>query len=334
MKAIVCHRFAPVEALMLDDIAPPEIGPDEVLIDVYAAGVNFPDGLIVQGKYQTKPPLPFVPGSEVSGIIAAVGRDVTTLVPGDCVVAFSGTGGFAEQARVSAAHVYRLPVGIDFTTVAGMLITYGTSYHALKDRAAIKAGETLLVLGAGGGVGLAAVELGAQMGARVIAVASSPEKLALARDYGAMETIDYASEDLRERVKALTDGKGVDIAFDPVGGVNSIIAVRSLAWGGRHLVVGFASGDIPAIPANVLLLKNAASLGVLWGMSLRADPLHHALNIDDLLNWLSQRRISPAIDTVFPLDRAMEAITHVMERRVRGKVVIALRPGQKTATRR
>jgi len=325
MKAAICDRFAPIEALRIGEAEIPDIGGQDVRIAVLAAGVNFPDGLMVQGKYQTKPALPFVPGSEVAGLVEAVGSDVTRFAPGDRVVAFSGSGGFAEKVRVPATQVFHLPARVDASQAAGMLIAYGTSYHALKDRAALRAGETMLVLGAAGGVGLAAVELGVLMGARVIAAASTPEKLTLARSYGAAETIDYRSEDLRERLKQITGGRGVDVVFDPIGGAATITAVKALAWGGRHLVVGFAAGDIPAIPANLLLLKSAASLGVLWGNALRADPAHHGRNVADLLGWVAEGRINPKIDRVLPLDRTIEALNHVMERRAQGKVILTVK---------
>lgn len=324
MKAVICKAFDAIGALAIGETEVPAVGRDEVRIAVHAAGVNFPDGLIVQGKYQTRPALPFVPGSEVAGVVDAVGGDVNGLAPGDRVAAFSGTGGFAEYVTAPAAQVYRLPDGVDLTVAAGILITYGTSYHALKDRAALKQAETLLVLGAAGGVGLAAVELGALMGACVIAAASTDEKLALARNHGAAETINYAAEDLRERLKELTAGRGVDVVYDPVGGATTITAIKALAWEGRHLVVGFAGGDIPAIPANLLLLKSASSLGVLWGMSLRANPAHHARNISRLMTWLAQGRLRPAVDAVMPLEQAVDALNHVMERRARGKVILAV----------
>jgi NADPH:quinone reductase len=333
MKALICGEYAPIEQLAFGEIEPAEPQPGEVRIAVHAAGVNFPDGLMVQGKYQTKPQLPFVAGSEAAGVVEKVGEGVTEFAPGDRVAAFTGTGAFAELVNAPATQVYKLPDGVDPTVAAGVMITYGTSYHALKDRAALRAGETLLVLGAAGGVGLAAVELGALMGARVIAAASTPEKLALARDYGAAETIDYAQEDLRERLKALTGGAGVDVVYDPVGGPMTATAVKGLAWGGRHLVVGFASGEIPAVAANMLLLKSAASLGVLWGMSLRADPAHHARNMGELLQWLATARIKPAIDAVYPLERAVDALNHVMERRARGKVILAVAQHQEGPAR-
>lgn len=329
MRGVLCQAFASLNDLTIADMPSPVMGERDVLIDVHAAGVNFPDGLIVQGKYQTKPPLPFAPGSELAGVVVSVGAEVSGLRPGDRVAAFSGTGAFAEQAAVPVNQVYQLPDDVDMVDAAGLLITYGTSYHALKDRARLKSGETLLVLGAAGGVGLAAVELGAMMGARVIAAASTDAKLALARSRGAIETIRYADEDLRERMKALTDGSGVDVVYDPVGGEASLAAIKSLAWGGRHLVVGFATGEIPKIPANLLLLKSAASLGVLWGMSLRADPVHHAGNISDLLGHLVAGQIKPVIDRVFPMEDAVAAIEHVMERRAQGKVILAIRDTHK-----
>lgn len=325
MKAILCTAFGPVDTLVTDERPALAAGAGEVVIDVAAAGVNFPDGLIVEGRYQTKPPLPFTPGCEVSGTISAMGDGVQGFAVGDRVVAFTGIGGFAEQAVAKAARTYPLPVGIDPVVAAGLLVTYGTSYHGLKDRAALKAGETLLVLGAAGGVGLAAVELGKAMGARVIAAASSAEKLAVARDHGADELIDYAAEDLRARIKELTDGKGVDIVYDPVGGDLAIAAVKSMAWGGRHLIVGFAAGPVPAIPANLLLLKSASSMGVLWGASVNLDPVHHAANIAELLGWVAEGRLKPAVDAVYPLEKTAEAIEHVMGRRVRGKVIVQVK---------
>lgn len=325
MRAVLCEDYAPPAALAIRDVPRPQIDAREILVRVEQAGVNFPDGLIVQGKYQTKPPLPFVPGSEMAGVVAGVGSDAVGFVVGDRVAAFTGIGAFAEYVAVSAAQAFRLPDTVGFTDAAGLLITYGTSYHALKDRAALKPGETLLVLGAGGGVGLAAVELGALMGARVIAAASTEEKLALAREHGAAETILTSGEDLRERVKALTGGRGVNVVYDPVGGDLSLTAVKALAWGGRHLIIGFAAGEIPKIPANLLLLKSASVLGVLWGASLRAEPEHHATNIAELLGWLAAGRIRPAIDQIFPLEESAAAIEHVLDRKALGKIIVAVR---------
>nr|WP_218036786.1 NADPH:quinone oxidoreductase family protein [Sphingobium sp. EM0848] len=323
---MICGTFAPVEALAYGDFPAPQAGPGELLIDVAAAGVNYPDVLIVQGKYQTKPPLPFVPGSEAAGHIAAIGEGVEGFAVGDRVIAFTGSGAFAEQVRVPASQVWPVPEGVDLEVAAGIAITYGTSYHALKDRAALQVGETLLVLGAGGGVGLTAVELGKHMGARVIAAASSTEKLALAKAQGADELIDYAREDLRERIKELTGGKGVDVVYDPVGGASSIVGVRSLAWGGRHLVIGFAGGEIPAIPANLLLLKSAAAVGVLWGNSVRADPVRQGANMRQILDWLAQGALRPVIDARFALSDAVAALQHLEKRQVKGKVLLTRGP--------
>lgn len=325
MKAAICAAFGAIDSLSIRDREPGRLHPGHVRIDVHAAGVNFPDGLIVQGKYQTLPEPPFTPGSEVAGVIRELGHGVDDFECGVRVVAFCGSGGYAEQVDVPASQVYRLPDNVEAAAAAAMLITYGTSYHGLKDRAVLRPGETLLILGAAGGVGLAAVQLGTVMGARVIAAASTPEKLALTQHFGATEFIDYSKEDLRERVKALTDGKGVDVVYDPVGGDMSLAAVKSLAWGGRQLVVGFAGGRIPAIPANLLLLKSAASLGVLWGNSLRADPEHHACNVRDLLWWLAEGQIRPFIDATYPLEQATAALAEVMERRAKGKVVLEIR---------
>jgi NADPH2:quinone reductase len=321
---MLCGAFASVDALYLGDFPAPQAGPGEVVIDVVAAGVNYPDVLIVQGKYQTKPPLPFVPGSEASGHIAALGAGVEGFAVGDRVIAFTGSGAFARQVQVPATQVWPVPDGVDLEFAAGIAITYGTSYHALKDRAALQPGETLLVLGASGGVGLTAVELGKHIGARVIAAASSPEKLALAQAQGADELIDYARDDLRERIKALTGGKGVDVVYDPVGGPTSILGVRSLAWGGRHLVVGFAGGEIPAIPANLLLLKSAAALGVLWGNSVRADPVRQGANMRQILDWLAQGALKPVIDARFTLSDTVAALQHLEQRKVKGKVLLTL----------
>lgn len=320
----MCDAYASVSELKLADFPAPEAGPGEVVIDVAAAGVNFPDVLIVQGKYQAKPELPFVPGSEAAGTIRSIGAGVTGFAVGDAVVAFTGLGAFAEQASVPASQLWHLPDGLAPDIASGVLITYGTSYHALKDRAALQAGETLLVLGAGGGVGITAVELGKQMGARVIAAASSDDKLALAKQQGADDLINYSTGNLREEIKALTDGRGVDVVYDPVGGDMSVTAVKSLAWGGRHLVIGFAAGAIPAIPANLLLLKSAASVGVLWGNSLRADPVRQGKNIDEILAWLAEGKLRPVIDRRYTLEEAVTALEYVENRQVKGKVLLTL----------
>ena len=324
MKAVVCEAFAPLTDLKIGEFDSPLPAPGSLIVNVCAAGVNFPDVLIVQGKYQTKPITPFVPGCEAAGVVKAVGEGVTRFKTGDRVVAFTGIGAFAAETMVSQDHAYLLPEGIEFETAAGVLITYGTSYHALKDRGALKPGETLLVLGAAGGVGLTAVELGARMGARVIAATSSPEKLALASRHGAHELIDYSKEDLRERVKAITGGKGVDVVYDPVGGEMSPAALKTLSWGGRLLVIGFANGTIPSIPANLLLLKSASAVGVLWGNSLRADPAPHAANIDQILRWILDGSLKPEIEACFPMERAIEALQHLEGRQAKGKIILTM----------
>ena len=324
MKAVLAKEYAPVERLVLEEVAPPRPAPGEVLIAVEACGVNFFDALIVQGKYQTKPPLPFSPGGEVAGIVTQVGEGVTTQIPGTRVLAFTGFGGYAEQVATQASNVVALPAQMDFATAAAFPITYATSYHALKDRGQLKAGETLLVLGASGGVGLAAVELGKLMGARVIAGASSEEKLALCREYGADAHINYMASDLRERVRELTGNKGVDVVYDPVGGAYAEPAVRSLAFGGRYLVIGFASGEIPKIPLNLLLLKVSSLVGVFWGAFAKAQPARNAANLTELLGWYVQGRLRPHVSGTYPLARYAEALDAVMNRRVLGKAVLVM----------
>ncbi len=324
MKAVLARAFAPLEQLELAQLPTPLPGPGQVTLAVRAAGVNFLDGLIVQGKYQTKPALPFSPGAEVAGVVRAVGPNVTGLTPGMRVLAMCGYGGFAEELVTDATNILSLPEKMDFVTAACFPIVYATSLHALKDRGALKAGETLLVLGAAGGVGLTAVEIGKIMGARVIAAASSEEKLALCRTRGADELINYATSDLRERIKELTGGKGVDVVYDPVGGTYAEPAVRSLAFLGRYLVIGFASGEIPRIPLNLLLLKQASLVGVFWGAYARARPKENARNFAELFGWYAQGRLHPHISQTFPLDRYREALDAVMSRRAQGKVALVM----------
>ncbi len=272
MKAVLCKAFGPPESLVIEDVEPLKPGKGQVVISVKACGVNFPDTLIIQGKYQSKPPFPFIPGSEVAGIVKELGEGVDTFKVGRQVIAFTGVGGFAEEVIADAPRLIPMPRSMDFTTASAFVMTYGTSHHALKDRAQLKPGETLLVLGAAGGVGLAAVEIGKVMGAHVIAAASSDEKLEVCKQHGADEVINYVSGDLKERIKQLTGGKGVDVAFDPVGGDYSEPVLRSMAWGGRFLVIGFAAGDIPRIPLNLPLLKVYSIVGVFWGSFMERDP--------------------------------------------------------------
>lgn len=328
MRAVLCKEFAPRSELRLEETADPVIGAGQVLIGVEACGVNFFDGLVVEGKYQTKPDRPFSPGSEVAGIVLSVADDVTALRPGMRVLAFAGFGGYAEKVVADAWRVFPIPDRVGFAEAASFLITYATSHHALKDRAAIKPGETLLVLGAAGGVGLTAVELGKLMGARVIAAASSDEKLELCRAYGADETINYGREDLRGRLKELTGGQGVDIVYDPVGGSYSETAIRSLALFGRYLVIGFATGDIPRIALNLLLLKQSSLTGVFWGAFAKTYPERNAGNIAELMDWLAQGRLKPHVSAEYPLDRFAEALDLIMERGAKGKIVLRIGASQ------
>jgi NADPH2:quinone reductase len=324
MKAVLCKEFGPVDQLVVADVPSLAAGPGQVVISVKACGINFPDGLIVQGKYQTKPPLPFSPGLEVAGVIKALGEGVTGLTVGQRVLGFPGVGGLAEEVALDAYLVFPMPDSMSFADGAGFLITYATSHHALKTRGKLKAGETLLVLGAAGGVGLTAVELGKVMGAKVIAAASSDEKLALCKDYGADEVINYSTENLKDRLKVLTGGKGVDVVYDPVGGPLAEQAVRSLAWLGRFLVIGFAAGEIPKIPINLLLLKSSSIVGVYWGAALKADPKAGREDVAELLGWYAEGKLKPCISATFPLERAAEAILEVTSRRTTGKVVVVM----------
>lgn len=322
MKALLCTQFAPPEALVLQEVPDPVPGDTQVVIEVKAASVNFPDTLIVQGLYQFKPALPFSPGGECAGIVKSVGAKVKTAKPGDRVIAFTGWGAFAEQVVCDAMQLIPMPADMDFDTASAFVMTYATSYHALKDRAALKAGETLLVLGASGGVGLAAIEIGKALGAKVIAAASSPEKLAVCREHGADELIDYAQEDLKERIKALTGGKGANVIYDPVGGGYSEPALRSIAWRGRFLVVGFANGEIPKVPLNLALLKGAAIVGVFWGDYAKREPMNNLMDLKALLAWLKDGKLRPRIAARYPLARGAEAIRALMERKVSGKLVV------------
>ena len=325
MKAVVCKQFGPPESLAFEELPSPRPGPGEVVISVRAASVNFPDVLIIQNKYQFKPPLPFSPGSELAGVVKEVGAEVRNVQPGDRVMAFTTYGAFAEEAKTEATRLVPLPAAMDFVTGAAFLLTYGTSDHALRDRAALQSGETLLVLGAAGGVGLAAIEIGKALGARVIACASSEEKLAVCRGHGADATIDYAAEDLRERIKALTDGRGVDVVYDAVGGPYSEPAFRSLAWRGRHLVVGFAAGEIPKLPLNLALLKGASLVGVFWGDFARREPRALAASLAQLARWYGEGKLRPHVSQTLPLEQAPRAIRLLASRQAKGKVVLTVR---------
>ncbi|CAM2957838.1 NADPH:quinone oxidoreductase family protein [Prescottella defluvii] len=321
MKVQLCEVLGEPDVLRYTDVEDPVVGPGDVLVEVYAAGVNFPDGLIVSGSYQTKPALPFVPGSEAAGVVRAVGADVTGIGVGERVLAFCGMGGYAELVTVPATMVFPVPESMSFVDAAGFAVTYGTSYHGLVDRAALAPGETLLVLGASGGVGLTAVEIGKALGARVIAAASSADKLALCREHGADEVIDYAADDLTTRLKQVAPD-GVGVVYDPVGGEHAQAAVRALAWGGRYLTVGYASGDIPKVGLNRLLVTEGSVHGVLWGAWARRNPDRNANNMRRLFDWYDRGALRPHISGTYPLADASAALDVVMGRRARGKVIL------------
>ncbi|WP_028626825.1 NADPH:quinone oxidoreductase family protein [Metapseudomonas resinovorans] len=325
MKAVLCKAFGPADTLVLEEVASPEPKKNEILIDVHAAAVNFPDTLIIEGKYQFKPPFPFSPGGEAAGVVAAVGEKVSHLKPGDRVMALTGWGSFAEQVAVPSYNVMPIPKGIDFNSAAAFGMTYGTSMHALKQRANLQPGETLLVLGASGGVGLAAVEIGKAMGARVIAAASSVEKLEVAKAAGADALINYSEENLKDRVKELTGGQGADVIYDPVGGDLFDAAVRSINWNGRLLVVGFASGRIPELPVNLALLKGASVVGVFWGSFAQRQPQDNLANFQQLFAWYAEGKLKPLVSQTFPLERASDAINALATRQAVGKVVVEVR---------
>ncbi len=325
MKAILCNEHGLPEKLVLEEIPIPTPNEREILIDVYNCGVNFPDALIIQNKYQFKPPLPFSPGGEVAGIIKAVGSKVKHFREGDRVLALSGWGGFAESVVVDSARVFPIPATMSFITAATSLYTFGTSYYALKDRANLKEGETVLVLGAAGGVGIAAVELAKLMGAKVIAAASSDEKLVLCKNKGADYCINYLTQDLRSAIKEITGDKGVDIVYDPIGGAYTEPALRSMAWGGRYLVVGFATGEIPQLPFNLALLKGCSIVGVFWGSFAEREPKKSLQNFGELLSFLNNSKISQPIHKIYSLKESPSAIKDLMERKVLGKAVVQIR---------
>ena len=324
MKAVLCKAYGPPESLVVEDIASPTPGPGEVVISVKATSVNFPDVLIIENKYQVKPPLPFSPGSELAGVVKTVGDGVTAFKPGDRVMAITGYGAFAEEVTSEARRMLAIPPGMEFATAAAFGLTYATSEHALVDRGALKSGETLLVLGAAGGVGLAAIEIGKALGARVIACASTGDKLTVCRAHGADETINYTTEDLRERIKALTGGNGPDVIYDSVGGPYTEPALRSIAWRGRLLVVGFAAGDIPKMPLNLTLLKGCSIVGVFWGEFTRREPQRFVESMARLGRWYAEGKLTPHISETFPLDRAADALRLMANRQVKGKVVLTV----------
>ena len=322
MHAWLCENPIGIDAVTWKELPTPEPQAGEVLIAIRAASLNFPDLLIVQNKYQMKPPLPFVPGSEFAGVVEAVGAGVTHVKPGDSVAAFAGTGGFATHACVSGAAVVPLPLGFDFVDAAAFVLTYGTTHHALLDRGALQAGETVLVLGAAGGVGTAAIQIAKAAGATVIAAASSDEKCALCREIGADATINYSTAKLRDELKALTAGNGPDVVYDPVGGDLAEPVFRSIAWRGRYLVIGFAQGGIPSLPLNLPLLKGASLVGVFWGEFVRREPTANAAMMKELARLYAAGKVKPIIDQRMPMTELKAAFARMGSRKVKGKLVM------------
>ncbi len=323
----MCKGYGPPESLVVEEVDDPRAGDRQVVVDVMACAVNFPDVLIIQNLYQFQPPLPFSPGAEIAGVVSSVGSAVDGVQVGDRIFASPGWGGLAEKIAVDAGSLIPIPDGIDFAAASSFLYAYGTSHYALKDRGHLQPGETLVVLGAAGGVGLAAVELGALMGANVIAAASSDDKLELCREYGASTTINYATEDLKLRIRELTGGAGADLVYDPVGGPYSEPALRSTAWEGRFLVIGFAAGDIPAIPLNLALLKGCQIVGVFWGAFVGREPDRHRRNVEELVDWWRTGRLRPHVSSTYPLERAGEALRELVDRKAKGKIVVTVGHG-------
>jgi NADPH2:quinone reductase len=322
MKAVLCSRFGGPDDLELKDIPAPSASAGEVVVSVKAAALNFFDTLLIAGKYQIKPPFPFSPASEFAGVVDGVGSGVTGFAPGDRVVGWMGSGAARERVAVKAERLVPLPAGLDFDRAAGLTVTYGTTVHALKDRAQLKPGETLAVLGAAGGTGLAAIELGKLMGARVIACASSADKLAFARDHGADEAINYGEEDLKDALRRVTGGRGVDVVYDPVGGAYAEAALRSIAWGGRFLVIGFAAGEIPKLPLNLVLLKGCDVRGVFWGQFTERFPEKHRANMAELLQRCAEGKLSAHVHAVYPLEKTAEALKMLADRKAMGKILL------------
>ncbi len=324
MRALVCNEYGPPDSLTIEEQQDPVPGPGQLLIDVKAAGINFPDVLSIAGKYQVKTPTPFIAGNEAAGVVSAVGGDVSHFAVGDKVIVTTRGGTFAEKCVAEAATSMPLPDGLTFEQGAGFAVTYGTSYHALKQSANLTAGETVLVLGAAGGVGITAVEIAKAMGARVIAAASTNEKLVFAQGAGADEAINYSHQPLKESVKALTDGQGVDVVYDPVGGELAMQAFRATAWQGRYLVIGFACGDIPAFPANIALLKEASIIGVWWGTWAARNPKLQTQNVSEMTAMIADGKLIPRVTETYLLDDFVDAFKAITERRALGKVVLLM----------
>jgi len=321
VQALLCREYGPIEQLRVEDVPSPRPGPNEVVVEVKASSLNFPDVLMVQGLYQVKLPLPFSPGMELAGIVKEAGAGVRGIEAGDRVIASPGRGGFAQECLVAEGRVSPLPAGMDFETASAFVLTYSTSLHALKDCGHLQPGETLVVLGAAGGVGTSAIEVGKAMGAKVIAAASSEEKLAFCKKLGADDTIDYQKADLRQRILDLT-GKGADVVYDPVGGAHTEAALRATAWRGRILIVGFASGVIPQVKLNLALLKERSLLGVYWGDWTQRDPQGQRRNVEQLAAWFAEGRIKPAVSERVSLAEAPAAMMRLLQRKVLGKVVV------------
>ncbi len=324
MKAVLCKEYGGPEQLVIEEVTDPQAGPGEVLIDVYSAALNFPDTLQINGKYQFQPPMPFTPGSETAGVVTAIGEGVSRVAVGDRVMVANLIGGYAEKVKSHESTVRKLPDNMSMNVGCGFNMIYGTSYYALKQRGNLKAGETLLVLGASGGVGLAAVELGKAMGATVIAAASSDEKLEYAQSAGADFVINYGKEDLKARVKELTEGKGADVIYDPVGGELFQTATRCVAWDGRILVIGFASGEIPAFKTNLALLKSSSIVGVFWGAWLMKDPGANEQNFVELFEMFEQGKLNPLVTQIYALDQVTQALNLFIDRKAVGKVVMQM----------
>src|SRR5258708_18941189 len=330
MKALLCTHYGPPEEMALKDLPPPAPGKNQVLVAVKACGVNFPDVLMIQDKYQFRPTLPFPPGGEVAGIVKALGEGVTGLNEGDRVCVSVGNGGFAQEVLADARRCIRIPANVDFAVASSFIVTYGTSFHALRDRAKLKAGETLVVLGAAGGVGLSAVEIGAAMGAKVVAGASTQEKVDLARKHGASDGFVYPTlplsrdqqKALSETIKSKTGGQGADVLYDPVGDQYAEPALRAMNWEGRYLVIGFAAGEIPRVPLNLTLLKGCDVLGVFWGASTARDPKRAQDSLQELMSWIAEGKLHPHVSATFPLAEGGKAIRMLMDRKARGKVVV------------
>lgn len=322
MRALLCRELGSRDGLRIESIREPTPAADEAIIEVRAAGLNFFDTLIVAGRYQFKPELPFSPGAEIAGRVVETGEALSHITPGDRVMAFIGWGGLREKVAVKAQSIIALPQGVSDEAAAALQVTYGTAYHALHDRGDLKEGESLVVLGAAGGTGQAAVELGKILGARVIAAASNREKLEFCRAIGADEVINSGSEDVKERIRELTGGRGADVIFDPVGGALTEAAFRAIGWGGRHLIVGFAAGDIPRLPLNLPLLKSASLVGIFWGEHARRDPDRHRSDMAYLLGLLQAKRINPHIYRIYTLEDAKQALNDISDRRIKGKAVI------------